>query len=262
MDPALSSEVPGKRERPGRPSPTSRDLGKERTRQALIEAALRLFAENGYDGTTAEAIAERAGVSSRTLFRHFPTKESILFSGEDQFYRSFIDAYDSQPRADGDLPAIRRAFVSVAPLLEGLRDWHRLYRQAAASSSTLRGQEQHHLDGHVASLAEAIARRRGDGKADASCRVLAGACVSTVEMAITDWATGRWPGRLPAVIDDRFALLAGISDAGPVGSPTGRAAHWRALRTALGLPGRVGADLGTSAQRHAAHDEIDARLAA
>jgi AcrR family transcriptional regulator len=215
VDSAPPFDAPGPRGRPRRRNePTNRDLGKERTRQALIEAALRLFAEHGYDGTTAEAIAERAGVSARTLFRHFPTKESILFSGEDQFYRSFIHEYDGQSRGDGDLPAVRRAFVSVAPLLEGLRDWHRLYRQATASSSTLRGQEQQHLDEHTASLADAIARRRGEGKADAACRVLAAVSIATVEMAITDWATGRWQGRLPAVIDDRFADLAGICEAG------------------------------------------------
>ena len=128
MEPALSSEIPGDHERSRRRrGPTSRDLGKERTRQALIEAALRLFAENGYDAATAEAIADRAGVTARTLFRHFPTKESILFSGEDQFYRSFIDAYDGQSRADGDLTAIKCAFASVAPPLESLRDWHRLF---------------------------------------------------------------------------------------------------------------------------------------
>jgi AcrR family transcriptional regulator len=214
VDP-LSSGAPDSGGQPGRRrGPTNRDLGKERTRQALIEAALWLFAENGYDSTTAEAIAERVGVSSRTLFRHFPTKESILFSGEDQFYRSFIDAYNGQSRADGDLAAIRRAFVAVAPLLEGLRDRHRLYRQATASSSTLRGQEQHHLDGHAEGLAAAVARRRGTVKADTSCRVLAAASIVTAETAITDWATGRWPGRLPTVIEDRFALLAGISDPG------------------------------------------------
>lgn len=220
MDSARSFDAPAPRGRPGRRhEPTSRDLGKERTRQALIEAALRLFAEDGYDAATAEAIAARAGVTSRTLFRHFPNKESILFSGEDRFYRSFIDAYEGQSRADGDLPAIRRAFVTVAPTLEGLRDWHRLYRQATASSSTLRGQEQHHLDGHVASLAEVIARRRGEGKADAASRVLAAVSVATVEMAITDWATGRWPGRLPLAIEDRFAVLAGISETGRVREP-------------------------------------------
>jgi AcrR family transcriptional regulator len=220
VDSAPSFDAPDRRGRPRRRNePTSRDLGKERTRQALIEAALRLFAEDGYEAATAEAIAERAGVTSRTLFRHFPNKESILFSGEDRFYRSFIGAYEGQPRADGDLPAIRRAFVTVAPPLEGLRDWHRLYRQATASSSTLRGQEQHHLDGHVASLAAVIARRRGEGKAGAACRVLAAVSVATVEMAITDWATGRWPGRLPLAIEDRFVLLAAIADVAQVPNP-------------------------------------------
>lgn len=52
---------------------------KRRTRQALIDAAVELFAREGYEGTTVAEIAAAADVSTRTFFLHFPSKEDVLF---------------------------------------------------------------------------------------------------------------------------------------------------------------------------------------
>jgi AcrR family transcriptional regulator len=57
-----------------------RERKKQRTRQALIEAAVRLFEENGYEATTVADIAAAAEVSTRTFFLHFPTKEALVFA--------------------------------------------------------------------------------------------------------------------------------------------------------------------------------------
>src|ERR1700677_2440927 len=55
---------------------------KTRTRQAIQAAALELFAERGYGGTTINDIAERADVAPRTVTVHFPAKEELLFDAE------------------------------------------------------------------------------------------------------------------------------------------------------------------------------------
>jgi AcrR family transcriptional regulator len=57
-----------------------RERKKQRTRRALIEAAVRLFEERGYDGTTVADIAAAAELSTRTFFLHFPTKEAVVFA--------------------------------------------------------------------------------------------------------------------------------------------------------------------------------------
>src|SRR5829696_3259461 len=65
-------------------SPPSKEGTRERkqreTRFRIAESGLRLFMENGYDGTTVEAIAQAAGISRRTFFAYFKSKDEILFA--------------------------------------------------------------------------------------------------------------------------------------------------------------------------------------
>src|SRR6478609_6789768 len=60
-----------------------RELKKQRTRQALIEGAVRLFADRGYDQVPVAEIADAAEVSPRTFFLHFQTKEDVLLANAD-----------------------------------------------------------------------------------------------------------------------------------------------------------------------------------
>lgn len=63
--------------------PGLRERKKQRTRQALIDAAFALISQHGYEQTTVAEIAEAADVSTRTFFLHFPAKEDVLLADGD-----------------------------------------------------------------------------------------------------------------------------------------------------------------------------------
>src|SRR5262249_37137302 len=88
---------------------------KEQTRAALAEAGLRLFAERGYDETTLAEIAEAAGVSTRTIFAYFASKEDILFASLQGMCEAVAGAVTGRPEGTDALTALRDFIVSSAP---------------------------------------------------------------------------------------------------------------------------------------------------
>ena len=62
----------------GSPPPTEPDSRAKDTRERILDAAARVFAENGYARTTTKALATAAGITEMTLFRHFGSKENLF----------------------------------------------------------------------------------------------------------------------------------------------------------------------------------------
>ncbi|WP_344854986.1 helix-turn-helix domain-containing protein [Amycolatopsis ultiminotia] len=86
---------------------------KQRTRDAIQDAALTLFAGRGYRVTTMNAIAEAADVAPRTVTFHFPTKADLLF-GADPFTRESLEArLNSRAEGESTLAALRDWMVAT-----------------------------------------------------------------------------------------------------------------------------------------------------
>jgi AcrR family transcriptional regulator len=188
--------------------PSRREKHKARTRQALRETALQLFASQGFDSTTAEEIAEQVGVSARTFFRYFATKESALFIGRHDWIEAFGAMYLVQPAAMTDVEALLASYVLVAPRLTRRRRALQQYERAVASSPSLRGREQDYREADVAALAGAIARRRGLSETDEDCRLLASVSFLTHRRALDNWLAGSASADLADTITDEFERLA------------------------------------------------------
>ena len=85
-------------------------------RGRLLQAAVELFDDRGYDATTAAQIAERAGLTKTTLFRHFADKREILFQGQDELVALAVGAVESAPRQSTPFEIVRgsvRALCSI-----------------------------------------------------------------------------------------------------------------------------------------------------
>src|SRR6201988_376961 len=79
-----------------------RERKRLRTRQALIDAAAKLFEQRGYDGTTIADIAAAADISTRTFFSYFASKEDVLFPDADARVNAALTAIDE--RRPGEQP--------------------------------------------------------------------------------------------------------------------------------------------------------------
>jgi AcrR family transcriptional regulator len=181
----------------------------DRNRNALLEAALNLFSANGYDETTTDQIAESAGLSPRTFFRYFPTKESVLFFGEYDFIDAVSGVYLAQPEEMSDFEAMANSFALLAPGLKRIRKRIAQYHEAVASSLVLLGRERRNHAANTETVAKVIADRRHLPTPDAECRLLASIGMLLMERALNQWLTA--PGRgLDDIIRQEFAALPAV----------------------------------------------------
>jgi AcrR family transcriptional regulator len=92
-----------------------RERKKQQTRETIARAALKLFAERGYDETTLAEIAEAADVAPRTIFAYFESKEDILLCDEDHFLGDLKRRLEQRPEGTTTVDAIRAFLGSMEP---------------------------------------------------------------------------------------------------------------------------------------------------
>src|SRR3984957_2457327 len=91
------------------------------SRGRLQEAALALYAAQGFDQTTAAEIARRAGVTERTFFRHFADKREVLFGGSALLQERIVAGVAGAPTTDAPIAAVARGLDAAATMLGEFR---------------------------------------------------------------------------------------------------------------------------------------------
>jgi AcrR family transcriptional regulator len=91
-------------------------------RERLERAALDLYAERGFDAVTIAEIAERADVTQRTYFRHFPDKREVLFGGEQRLLDWVSDAFATVEPSANPMTTLRAVIARVVPSIEANRE--------------------------------------------------------------------------------------------------------------------------------------------
>lgn len=90
---------------------TLRERKKQRTREALLRAALELFTTRGYEQTTVDDITAAVDVSQRTFFRYFANKEEAALAVVEMAVVHFIEAVRERPPHEAPLKALRQAVL-------------------------------------------------------------------------------------------------------------------------------------------------------
>ncbi len=128
--------------------------------ERLVVAALDLFEERGYENTTVIEIAERAGLTKSTFFRHFPDKREVLFGG-DAMAGLLADGIADAPDTATPLEAVAHALDAVgqAAFTSERRDFTARRRAVIAANPELREREALKGLGLTAAMADALERR-------------------------------------------------------------------------------------------------------
>lgn len=105
-------------------------LRRMRTREALRQVALQRFASEGFGNVTVQQLAQEAGVTERTFFRHFPSKEAVLFQDYDTQVEWLAEALAQRPRSESVFEAVLASMDSYPHDIE-------LVRQAALARAEL-----------------------------------------------------------------------------------------------------------------------------
>jgi AcrR family transcriptional regulator len=164
----------------------------QQTRAAIAEAAVALFTERGFADTTMEEVAEAAGVSRRTAYRHFPSKDDLVFEHPRRWLEHF-NAEVARPQPGETLrDQCRRGVVAVGELIQA----HAAAVVAAYSvmlaSPTLRGRngraEEEWYDRYIELLTPA---EPVDAERSLQVAVVAGALVGTTKTLVGVWAAAQ-----------------------------------------------------------------------
>jgi AcrR family transcriptional regulator len=96
-------------------TPTLRERARRAARAEIAATAMRLFAENGFDTTTVDQIAGAVGISRRSFFHYFGSKEDLVLGDTEALGESVRAALEARPDDESAWAAIRAAFLTIRP---------------------------------------------------------------------------------------------------------------------------------------------------
>jgi AcrR family transcriptional regulator len=174
-----------------------RERKKERTRQAIVDAAHGLFGERGFEATTVADVARAADVSEGTVFNYFPTKEDLFYGGLESFEQRLVDAVRDRSTGEPALAAFRRFLLDGTKRLEAddVADVIRSSTAILEASPALQTREYEVVARFTEQLGMVLAEEAGgDAEPRAAAAALMGvqrAVVAHVRSAVRSGLSGR-----------------------------------------------------------------------
>jgi AcrR family transcriptional regulator len=175
----------------------------------LAKAALELYSNRGFEQTTVEEIAKRAGLTERTFFRHFADKREVLFSGASALEEQLRSALRDAPASLPEIDAVGKALEAIAVDFEERRDFARQRQRIIAANAELQEREHIKLASLASALAEAL-RQRGAGGTTANLAAEMG--IAIFRIAFERWIDEANRRTFSLILRDSFDELKAVVD--------------------------------------------------
>jgi len=179
-------------------------------RGRLERAAMELFVERGFEQATVTEIAQRAGLTQRTFFRHFADKREVLFAGSGALQEFMVSAVASAPEDAAPIDAVAAALEGAAGVLQERREYSRRRMAVIAANPELQERELIKLARLASAIAAALRER---GVPDPAASLAAEAGTTVFRIGIDRWHSEAVQRPLLDVIrdslDDLKAVAAG-----------------------------------------------------
>ncbi|MBB0243609.1 TetR family transcriptional regulator [Streptomyces alkaliphilus] len=189
--------------------PSLRERKRRAVRTEITDTAMRLFAENGFEATTIDRIAAAAGISRRTFFHYFGSKEELVLGDTEALGESVRAALEARPVEESAWTAIREAFMTLRPP-EDLPTVHLAIARMCHEVPSLRAR---HLEKHLrwqTLLAPDIQRRLGLPESpvpDPRARAFVAAALACLDAAVDAWAESGGTADPVRLFDEAVAVL-------------------------------------------------------
>ncbi|MEW2625764.1 helix-turn-helix domain-containing protein [Streptomyces sp. NPDC048106] len=186
------------------------DRTRQLASQEILETALRLFTEQGYAETTIAQIAREAGVSQRTLFRYFGTKEDLLGGGQDRFGQVLLDTISEQPADAGAWEVLRAGVAAVLALHDSREQALERFRLLHNTASLRAGWLEKRLR-FQENLLPLIETRMdaATGNKDAKARAVIATAFACLDAASMTWVDNDGKGEIMDLYDECMATVRG-----------------------------------------------------
>jgi AcrR family transcriptional regulator len=154
-------------------------------RDRLQQAALELYSEQGFDRTTVAEIAQRAGLTERTFFRHFADKREVVFWGEDALHELFVEGVGGASDSASAIEAVAAGLEATLAYFEPIPREMASQRQAViAANAALQERELIKYSSLAAGIADKLHRR---GFSDLAANLVGATAVAVFKAAVERW---------------------------------------------------------------------------
>lgn len=183
-----------------------RDRTRRAVRAELAEVAVDLFARQGFEATTVDEIARAAGLTKRSFFRYFPTKEDVVFEGIDVTGERVVADLEARPAGEDPWKSLHHV----------LRDWqeeiHRSERAATAlrlieANPALGGRLHQRRAEWRQQVSRALQARPGAGIDAYTADLLTNAAAAVLDAVAGEWLRSDGAADRSALLERGFALV-------------------------------------------------------